>query len=107
MYRAMAGIEADPEQPGFKHAVLYPRIGGNLKYTEGNYHSIYGNVGVKWEVQGTQILLTVQIPVNTTAQIRLDQAKAVVKSDGLTFTKAADYMSAEAGSGTYHIVFEQ
>lgn len=51
--------------------------------------------------------MTVQIPVNTTAQIRLDQAKAVVKSDGLTFTKAADYMSAEAGSGTYHIVFEQ
>ena len=107
MYRAMAGIEADPEQPGFKHAVLYPRIGGNLKYTEGNYHSVYGNVGVKWEVQGKQITLTVQIPVNTTAEIRLDQAKAVVKSDGLTFTKAADYMSAEAGSGTYHIVFEQ
>ena len=27
MYRAMAGIEADPEHPGFKHAILYPRIG--------------------------------------------------------------------------------
>ena len=58
-------------------------------------------------VRGNQIILTVEIPVNTTAEIRLDQAKAVVKSDGLTFTKAADYMSAEAGSGIYHIVFEQ
>ena len=107
MYRAMAGIEADPEHPGFKHAILYPRIGGNLRYTAGKYHSIYGDVGVKWEVQGKQITLTVQIPVNTTAEIRLDQAKAVLESDGLTFTREADYMAAEAGSGTYHIAFEQ
>ena len=107
MYRAMAGIEADPEHPGFKHAILYPRIGGNLKYTAGKYHSIYGDVGVKWEVQGKQITLTVQIPVNTTAEIRLDKAKAVLESDGLTFTREADYMAAEAGSGTYHIAFEQ
>lgn len=107
MYRAMAGIEADLEHPGFKHAILYPRIGGNLKYTAGKYHSIYGDVGVKWEVQGKQITLTVQIPVNTTAEIRLDKAKAVLESDGLTFTREADYMAAEAGSGTYHIAFEQ
>ena len=107
MYRAMAGIEADPEHPGFKHAILYPRIGGNLKYTAGKYHSIYGDVGVKWKVQGKQITLTVQIPVNTTAEIRLDQAKAVLESDGLTFAREADYMAAEAGSGTYHIAFEQ
>ena len=80
MYRAMAGIEADPEHPGFKHAILYPRIGGNLKYTAGKYHSIYGDVGVKWEVQGKQITLTVQIPVNTTAEIRLDQAKLFWKA---------------------------
>ena len=83
------------------------RIGGNLKYTAGKYHSIYGDVGVKWEVQGKQITLTVQIPVNTTAEIRLDKAKAVLESDGLTFTREADYMAAEAGSGTYHIAFEQ
>lgn len=87
MYRAMAGIEADPEHPGFKHAILYPRIGGNLKYTAGKCHSIYGDVGVKWEVQGKQITLTVQIPVNTTAEIRLDKAKAVLESDGLTFAR--------------------
>ena len=61
----------------------------------------------KRQVQGKQITLTVQIPVNTTAEIRLDQAKAVLESDGLTFAREADYMAAEAGSGTYHIAFEQ
>ena len=107
MYRAMAGIEADSENPGFKHAILYPRIGGNLKYTEGTYHSIYGKVGVRWETDGNQITLTVEIPVNTTAEIRLDQAKAVKENDGLVFKAAEDYMYAETGSGVYKIVFEQ
>ena len=107
MYRAMAGIEADSENPGFKHAILYPRIGGNLKYSEGSYHSIYGKVGVRWETDGNQITLTVEIPVNTTAEIRLDQAKAVKENDGLVFKAAEDYMYAETGSGVYKIVFEQ
>ena len=45
--------------------------------------------------------------MNTTAEIRLDQAKAVKENDGLVFTEAEDYMYAEAGSGTYKVVFEQ
>ena len=107
MYRAMAGIEADEQQPGFRHAVIYPRIGGNLKYTDASYHSVYGDVCVKWESEGTQVILTVQIPVNTTAQICLDEAKTVKEADGLDFVQAEDCMKAEAGSGTYRIVFEQ
>ena len=63
--------------------------------------------GVRWETDGNQITLTVEIPVNTTAEIRLDQAKAVKENDGLVFKAAEDYMYAETGSGVYKIVFEQ
>ena len=54
-------------------------LGEILKYTEGNYHSIYGKIGVRWETDGNQITLTVEIPVNTTAEIRLDQARMLRK----------------------------
>lgn len=107
MYRAMAGIEADEEQPGFKHAVIYPRIGGGLSFTDASYHSVYGTVKVRWEADGNRVTMTVQIPANTTAQIRLDEAKAVMESDGLHFAEAGDYWKAETGSGTYRIVFER
>ena len=45
--------------------------------------------------------------ITDVSDLRLDKAKAVLESDGLTFTREADYMAAEAGSGTYHIAFEQ
>ena len=45
MYRAMAGLEVDEDQPGFKHAVYAPRIGGNLKFVDAGYHSVYGEHG--------------------------------------------------------------
>jgi alpha-L-rhamnosidase len=105
MYRVMAGIEADETAPGFRHIVIYPRIGGNLSFTEGTYHSVYGEIRVKWEVEGERTVLTVQIPANTTATIRLDEAKEVLERDGLTFEKKDNDLEAEAGSGTYRIVF--
>jgi alpha-L-rhamnosidase len=107
MYRVMAGIEADEAQPGFRHAVIYPRIGGGLDFVEGSYHSIYGEIRVKWEVEGKDTILTVQIPANTTASIRLDQAEMVTETDGLSFVKKDSYMEAEAGSGSYRIQFQR
>ena len=57
----------------------------------------------------------IKIPVNTTASIRLDEAKEVMETAGLTFSankennsaESADYLEAEAGSGEYRIVFEK
>jgi alpha-L-rhamnosidase len=107
MYRVMAGIEADESAPGFRHSVIYPRIGGNLSFTEGQYHSVYGEIRVKWEVEDAHTVLTVQIPANTTASIRLDEAGEVLENDGLAFEKKEHYLEAEAGSGVYRIVFQR
>ena len=115
MYRVMAGIEADEKEPGFKHILIYPRMGGGLDFVDGTYHSVYGEIRVKWEAEGNQVTLTVKIPVNTTAAIRLDGAKEVVEADGLKFisgtaanlplTPQSTYLEAEAGSGEYRIKF--
>lgn len=107
MYRTMAGIEADETKPGFKHAVIWPRMGGDLSFMEGEYRSIYGPIVVCWEVNGPQVTLTAKIPANATAAIRLDQAKKVVEADGLDFLYGEGYMEAEAGSGQYRVVFER
>lgn len=105
MYRAMVGIEADETAPGFKRAVIRPRLGGNLTYLEGTHHSIYGYISVGWEVKENQVILTVRIPANTKAVIRLDEAKQVLEGDGLKFEQQQDYLEAEAGSGVYKLVY--
>lgn len=105
MYRVMAGIEPDEGCTGFQHAVFYPRIGGNLSFVDGTYHSIYGEEGVRWENRENTVTMTVRIPANTTASIRLDGAKEVLESDGLTFAKRQGELQAESGSGVYRIVY--
>lgn len=107
MYRVMAGVEADESVPGFKHSIYYPRIGGGLEYVNTTYHSIYGENKVQWCVKGECVELKAQIPANTTASIRLDEAKEVLQADGLDFTEKDGYMEAEAGSGSYTVLFKR
>lgn len=107
MYRVMAGIEVDEEEPGFKHSIYAPHIGGELEFVEASYHSIYGENKVKWQIDRNRVMLTVVIPANTTAEIRLIEAKKVQESDGLEFERRGEYLSAEAGSGTYSISYER
>ena len=105
MYRVMAGLELDDGGAGFRRAVLYPRIGGNLNWVDAYHLSVYGRVGVRWEVSGSEVTITVQIPANTAACVRLDRAERVLENDGLSFCTRDGCCEAEAGSGTYRIVY--
>lgn len=105
--RVAAGIELDEKQAGYKHSVIYPRLGGELSWLKAEYDSVYGRVMSCWEDQGDKVILHVTVPVNTTATICLDEAKKVLEADGLTFAEQSGYRKAEAGSGSYRIVYKR
>ena len=107
MYRVMGGIEADEDAPGFQHVIYAPKIGGNLKFVDTTYHSVYGENRLKWQVEKECVTMSVRVPANTTAGIRLDGAKEVLDADGLVFEKKEGYMGAEAGSGEYTIRYKR
>lgn len=107
MVRVAAGLEIDEKHPGYKHSIIYPRMGGGLEFLKAGYDSIYGPVESSWEAQGEKVLLQVKIPANTTATICLDEASAVEDGDGLSFTPCGSYRKGEAGSGTYRILFSR
>ena len=103
--RVAAGFEIDEQKPGYKHAIIYPRIGGGLSYLKGEYDSVYGTLESFWETEGNTVVLHVSVPANTTATICLDGAKEVAENDGLDFVQADGCMKAEAGSGDYTFTF--
>ncbi len=105
LYRVAAGFEIDEASPGYKHALIHPRFGGGLSYLKAGYKSVYGDLSVYWEVNGSHAVLEVTVPHNTTADIVLDGAKEVLQADGLLFEKTQDGMKARTGSGTYHFEF--
>jgi alpha-L-rhamnosidase len=114
MYRVSAGIDIDPQQPGYKHILIQPRPGGGLTFVKASVHSMYGQVASAWEIKDGRFTLRVQIPANTTATVRLPKAKlAQVTENGASLQASPgvshalqleDAVTAELGSGVY--VFE-
>jgi alpha-L-rhamnosidase len=114
MYRVSAGIDIDPQQPGYKHILIQPRPGGGLTFVKASVHSMYGQVASAWEIKDGKLTLRVEIPANTTATVCLPKAKleqvtengaSLQASPGVSHAlQLEDAVTAELGSGSY--VFE-
>lgn len=69
-YQTLAGINYDPEQPGFKHILLRPRLVGDLKWVRASHRSMYGDIRSAWQISddgATSMRWDVTVPPNTTA----------------------------------------
>jgi alpha-L-rhamnosidase len=114
MYRVVAGIELDESHPGYKHILIQPRPGGGLTFANAWVESMYGRVASGWKIADGKFTLTIQVPPNTTATLRLPKAKLeLVTENQKPLTNRADIFSArqvdnavlvDVGSGQY--VFE-
>ncbi|MEP6911696.1 MAG: glycoside hydrolase family 78 protein [bacterium] len=114
MYQVVAGIEVDPQAPGYKHIFIQPQPGGGLTRARASHNSLYGKVTSAWEMKEDRFDLTVEIPGNTRATVRLPGAaldrvmegsKPLVTGNGIAGVRQeGDSVVAEIGSGRY--VFE-
>ena len=43
LYQHIGGIQPDPDQPGFKHVILRPQIGGGLSCAQTSYRSVHSS----------------------------------------------------------------
>lgn len=68
LYRYLAGIDTDPETPGFKKALIRPRIDERFSRVRGEYDSLYGTITTEWRRRPDgAVELDVKIPANTSA----------------------------------------
>ncbi|PJJ08520.1 alpha-L-rhamnosidase-like protein [Flavobacterium sp. 1] len=97
-YQSLAGIVPDDQNPGFKHFFIQPEIVGDMTFVKATYKSIYGNIASAWEKKDGKLILKVEIPVNTSATIKLPIANnSEIKVNG----KATKDL--KLGSGKYTI----
>jgi alpha-L-rhamnosidase len=82
MYQVVAGIEIDPAAPGYKHILIQPQPGGGLTHVRASHASMYGRITSEWQIKADEFRLTVEIPANTRATIRLPQATLDKLSEG-------------------------
>ena len=71
LFSHLAGIQCDPEGPGFHKIVIEPSVVGGLTHVKASYDSISGRIVSEWRRVGSMVILHVVIPPNTTATIHL------------------------------------
>ncbi|MBW3621795.1 MAG: family 78 glycoside hydrolase catalytic domain [Armatimonadetes bacterium] len=111
MYGYLAGIDVDPNRPGYKHVMLRPRPGGGLTHAEAVYESAYGPIASVWKREGNGTSYTFTVPANTTATVILptsgqaritESGKPVAQAAGVKLVREEPGASVfTLGAGTY------
>jgi alpha-L-rhamnosidase len=110
LYHYVAGMDIDPEAPGYKHILLAPHPGGGLTHADAEFTSLYGKVKSAWKLDGTDFVYEVTVPANTTATVTLPAAKGeqltvntqpVTASMKTTIKQTEKNLSINIGSGSY------
>lgn len=117
MYRVAAGIQPDPEVPGFKVIQIKPVVTKKLNFVQADLVTYYGKVASEWRWEPGQMSMKVSIPVNTTAKVYIPAASAdKVRESGRTLNSNRDlklvgqedgYVVVELGSGNYHFIISR
>ncbi|MGA2496894.1 MAG: family 78 glycoside hydrolase catalytic domain [Tepidisphaeraceae bacterium] len=71
MYKALAGINPDPQSPGFAHVLIKPHVVGDLTSASGEYDSIRGRIISRWKLNGDEFQLNLILPPNMRATVSL------------------------------------
>jgi alpha-L-rhamnosidase len=89
MWRVIAGINPDPDEPGFSNVVVSPVPGGGLTWARATHRTIRGPVSVEWSREGGAFTLFVSVPPNVTATVIVPGATASsVTEGGMPLAKA-------------------
>lgn len=67
----LAGINFDPQAPGFGHVLFAPHFVEELDWAGASYRSVRGEIRSEWHRKGGKVLLKVTLPAGTTGEVRI------------------------------------
>ncbi|MBN1886619.1 MAG: hypothetical protein JW850_01460 [Thermoflexales bacterium] len=112
LYRVVAGIELDPDTPGYKRILIQPQPGGGLSYASASLDSMYGRIESKWTLGDDAFQVAVTIPPNTEGNVHLpaqsveditEQGQVLNQVEGVReIQQEGETVIIILGSGHYH-----
>ncbi len=111
-YRKLAGMNADPDHPGYRHIIFRPQPVADMTFASYSNLTPYGNAGIRWEKNDDRFTMDVTVPVGSSATVYVpsgniekirESGKAIKRSnDNITFLGMEDgYAVFTVNSGTY------
>ncbi|MDN5893678.1 MAG: family 78 glycoside hydrolase catalytic domain [Nocardioides sp.] len=83
MYQNIGGIAA--AEPGYKKSRIEPSMNGPLTHGGGELDTVFGTIATDWDSSGDDLTLSVDVPVNTTADVVLPADNAWSVTEGGSF----------------------
>ena len=108
MVETIGGIRSDG--PGFRKLIIAPHPGGKLTWASVMYQSVAGPIRSGWTIADGRTTVTIDIPANTSAIIRLPGVAGPVLESGKpageqTGLRALEDGVFEAGSGHFEFTY--
>jgi alpha-L-rhamnosidase len=113
-YQSLAGIQPDPEGPGFKKIIIKPEVAGDLTWAKASYRSVHGKISSDWRREKGKFILNIEVPVNTSATVYipadgldsiLEGKQPAAQSTHISYLKKdRNKYVFEVGSGTYQFI---
>jgi alpha-L-rhamnosidase len=110
-YQGLAGIQTDPDAPGFKNTIIKPAIVGDVTWVKSHHDSPYGRIVSNWKREGEKVTMEVTIPPNSTATVFVpakdaagvtESGKPAGEAEGVKFLRTENNAAVYAvGSGDY------
>lgn len=72
MFNVCAGINPDPENPGFRHILFAPQPDPRMKHVSASIRTAHGLVSSSWAYDEDQVHYTFTVPEGCTAEARLE-----------------------------------
>jgi alpha-L-rhamnosidase len=113
-YRQLAGMNADPEVPGYKHIIFKPQPAGDLTYVKYYNQTSYGEAGIFWRKEGEKLSVQITVPVGCEATVYIplmtgkqvtENGKPISDSNEIELLKDENgYRLLKVVSGTYQFL---
>jgi alpha-L-rhamnosidase len=111
LYRNLAGMQSDPDEPGYRHIIFKPQPVGELDYVSYATNTSYGRGGISWENEADAFVMEIRVPVSCRATVHVpasdpsqvrEGGKLARRAEGVTFREVLDgYSLFEVESGGY------
>lgn len=110
-YRKLAGMNADPEHPGYRNIIYKPQMANDLTFASYANQTPYGQASVKWEKKDGKFTMDISVPVGSTATVYLpasdpsqltESGKPIGKESNISFSGMENgYAILKVASGKY------
>jgi len=110
-YDKLAGMNPDPEKPGYRHIIFHPQPVGDITFATYSNMTPYGTAGISWKKEKGKLITDITIPVGCSATVYIpaknaddifENGKKIQESKEIIFqNKQEGYVGYKVRSGNY------